>query len=95
MQEGWANFDPAFSAFEDACGNDTGLPSDLTSTTASATGSHQQDDVNAMSTSISNGLGKQANTWSKKITQRSEDPKTDIGILSHYIQNGYSLLYLL
>ncbi|KAI5729606.1 hypothetical protein M8J76_004485 [Diaphorina citri] len=56
MQEGWANFDPAFSAFEDACGNDTGLPSDLTSTTASATNSHQQDDVNAMSTSISNGL---------------------------------------
>lgn len=57
-QEGWADFDAAFSSFDvEASGPDNGLPVELTSTTASA--SQQPDEVNTnttMSTSISNGI---------------------------------------
>uniref|UniRef100_A0A8D9A728 Serine/threonine-protein phosphatase 6 regulatory subunit 3-A n=1 Tax=Cacopsylla melanoneura TaxID=428564 RepID=A0A8D9A728_9HEMI len=56
-QEGWADFDAAFSSFDvNGAGVEGGLPSDLTSTTASATPQQQQDQSNTMSTSISNGL---------------------------------------
>lgn len=58
-QEGWADFDAAFSSFDAEGGSpDGGLPSELTSTTASATPAQQQEHVNTMSTSISNGLGE-------------------------------------